>query len=972
MKYRRNPCIILIAILCVAAITSCKQPLSYTLRRDSDVSMVIQDENGSVVRELLHAAPREKGKHTETWDGLDDRGRPVRAGTYKCKLLTTQGLKAEYLLTIGTNPTPRWDTWPGNHGGACSVAVDADGMYVACGCGEGTILALKQTLNGKRIWNINHWLDPWVGGNSMAIADGQLFMLQQNAKIQRINAADGRRNATWDILWEGDDRKESQKRDRDLDAHADQVVLSYAQHNAIRWINPEDGKVIDEATIPEPQGVALDPAGRVLVITKNTVVAITRENKNPTVLIEDLVEPYRLDVEDKTGDIFVGQRGESLQVKRFSKNGKLLKTYGKPGGRPKFGLYDPTGFAGINDVTADQKGGFIVIDRGAPRRTAYFDKDGNLIREWYGGQKYSNFASPDPADPRIVWLSSQWGSVMRATVDYEKKTWEVHSTYPGKAGDVRRHDGRTYIVTTSMSKPKVFRVDEENFKLEEVADLTEYKLGGWSLGRGFTLYGMAGREVCRVAVKEWKDGAPVYQEQPEVLGQIPDSEWPIGCARGFSNLAEAADGSIYYADNSNLDPPHGMGWWASTTGANRLIKWDKTGNYRWTVGRHAPGYGALPGEAKFFWGPVGVVNDCIVVRDVEWPMHVWDKDGLWVGCLLDNPDTDAAPKEAYTGCGESFFGSLHVVAGNARIPGLKAGDVLFFGAGQNNNPVFRVSGWDQLERQESTIVVTPQQAEAVARGLKTELARPDLIRIPHIGLGYMNGVTVDGKLNEREWRNIKPLEIKGGDEVRAKVYIAWETIERHMNAGHGLCVAFDVNTDTPWKSSSKPERAFEGGASVEIRLGPADSDRDVAGPGDIRYIAAPAGPDGKTVAVELMPKLPPGWGDNMRKLVTYKGKGGEITYDRVRTMRANYVAAKAKEDGSGYVVEMLIPVRPPHVIKPGLRFRIDASIVLANADGTKAVKRLVLNSAAPADSTVGDTRANAILRPKNWADAVLE
>ena len=46
-----------------------------------------------------------------------------------------------------------------------------------------------------------------------------------------------------------------------------------------------------------------------------------------------------------------------------------------------------------------------------------------------------------------------------------------------------------------------------------------------------------------------------------------------------------------------------------------------------------------------------------------------------------------------------------------------------------------------------------------------------------------------------------------------------------MNARHGLCVAFDVNTDTPWKSSSKPELAFEGGASVEVRLGPVEPER---------------------------------------------------------------------------------------------------------------------------------------------------
>jgi len=948
--------------------------LSYNLPKDGNVSIVVFDEKGGVVRELLHGAPRKKGNNAEVWDCLDDWGKPVPAGAYTWKLLLTQGLKAEYLLTLGINPEPRWDTWPGNHGGVCSVAVDPDGMYLACGCGEGTILALKQTLDGKRIWNINHWLDPWVGGVSMAVANGTLFMLQQNEKIQRINAADGKRNATWDTLWEGDDRKESKNRSQDLDAHGDQLVLSYQQHNVVRWLDPDTGKVIDEAPIPEPVGVAVDPAGRVLVITKDTVVAISRKNKTPTVLIKDLVEPHRLDIEDKTGEIFLAERGDSQQVKRFSKDGKLLQAYGIKGGRVQEGRYNPMGFAGISDIAADQTGGFIAIEANVgPRRTVRFNRNGKLLREWYGGQRYSNFGGIDPVDPKVAWIQCAWGYVIRATVDYDKKTWKVHTVFRGEPGDVRVHDGQTYLVATSMSKPMVHRVDLKNSKLVKVADLSEgYKLGGWSLGQGFTLYGMAGKKVCRVAVKEWKDGAPIYQKEPEVVGEIPDSEWPIGCSRGFNNIAEAADGSIYYADNGNLQPHHGVGWWAATTGSNRLIKWDNTGKHQWTVGKHAPAHDALPGEAKFFWGPMGAVGDCIVVRDVEWPMHVWDKDGLWVGGLFDNPDTEAAPKEAYTGCSESFFGSLYTVPERARAPGLKAGDLLFVGSGQNNNPIYRIRGLDDIQRYSGAFIISPEKANKVAENLQAEMNRPDLVRIPHIGLGYMGVISVDGKIGNRDWRNIKPLEIKDGDEVRAKVYIAWETIGAHMNARHGLCVAFDVTTDKPWKSASEPERAFEGGASVEIRLGPVDSDRDAAGPGDIRYIAAPVGLDGKTVAVELMPKLPPHWGNNRRKPVTYKGEGGEITYDRVQTMSANYVAATTKEDGTGYIVEMLIPVRPPHVIKPGLRFRIDASIVLANADGTKAVKRLVLISTDPADATVGDTRANAILRPQNWADALLE
>ena len=88
----------------------------------------------------LDNAEREKEAGTFSVDLVaeDEQGNPVPAGTYTWKLLMTQGLRAEYLLTLGTNPMAPWDTWPGNHHGAMSVAVDEGGMYVATTSGEGT------------------------------------------------------------------------------------------------------------------------------------------------------------------------------------------------------------------------------------------------------------------------------------------------------------------------------------------------------------------------------------------------------------------------------------------------------------------------------------------------------------------------------------------------------------------------------------------------------------------------------------------------------------------------------------------------------------------------------------------------------------------------------------------------------------------------------------------------------------------
>src|SRR4051794_28033848 len=85
-----------------AVVHGASMSIEYKLPRSAQVSVVITDANGKVVRELLHAARRAGGAHAEPWDGLNDAGQPASAGKYRWKLLATQGLTAEYLLTLGT------------------------------------------------------------------------------------------------------------------------------------------------------------------------------------------------------------------------------------------------------------------------------------------------------------------------------------------------------------------------------------------------------------------------------------------------------------------------------------------------------------------------------------------------------------------------------------------------------------------------------------------------------------------------------------------------------------------------------------------------------------------------------------------------------------------------------------------------------------------------------------------------------
>lgn len=60
---------------------------------------------------------------------------------------------------------------------------------------------------------------------------------------------------------------------------------------------------------------------------------------------------------------------------------------------------------------------------------------------------------------------------------------------------------------------------------------------------------------------------------------------------------------------------------------------------------------------------------------------------------------DLTTRMAYGLCGEQFGGSLYTDP--------KTGEVFFYGAGQNNVPVYRITGWDGWTRKSGTVELKP-------------------------------------------------------------------------------------------------------------------------------------------------------------------------------------------------------------------------------------------------------------------------
>lgn len=811
MRYLARVCT-LYALLVAACLrlfaadaTAGKVPISFTLTKPGNVSLGVYDAQGQrQLRTLLAGVAYPAGTHSVAWDGLDRDGQPMAPGQYSWKLLQTNGLQAEYLLTVGTNPSnARWASWPGNHGGVGIVTVDASGMYLASGLSEIPPSSLKQSLDGKtRLWEHGQY-EPWQGSTSLAVANGVLYQVQGNGKTQCIDPATGNMKVTWDTRWMEEKPEKDAKGNpvivtivpSDLDAAGDTVAVSYREKDTVRWLKPADGTVAREVQVPAPTAVAVAPSGAVYVISGDRLLAFAAGATTPSVLVAGLTAPGRISVEPSTGEILVVEGGASQQIKRFAANGKLVKTYGRKGGLRPQGKYDqPTSFLGVADIAADGRGGFVILEpESAPRRTTHINHAGRLVNEWYGGQQFFQGISPDPADPSIVWMDSHWGWLMQAKIDFKKKQWRVLATYsvggmadgliPGKGNsgvtwEARRRNGTLYLVRQG-GLPCVLKVDERRHQLlplvasssnithywgEQPAIIREFLdnkqgtkyhsylwtdgngdgrpqkeemlfsewsawWGGTTMDEDFNIYCTEGSKYQRMACTGWSaQGAPLYANfgKWETVVERPKTAPPLG---GYSVDARAIfndkQGNWYAIGNDGSDP-HGWGWTGDMFSRNALMKWGADGQSRWVVGRHATSRPNPPGQ---FHNPVRIVGEthgCLVVAErVVQPAVVWDTDGLYVGSFLDKRTEDGLPKELYCwwqhpdGSNGSPLpeGAINYdsLSGGAMYT-LPNGDVIWYAEGWNNNPIYRITGWDGWQRQQGKIAVATAPPASVAKG----------------------------------------------------------------------------------------------------------------------------------------------------------------------------------------------------------------------------------------------------------------
>ena len=276
------------------------------------------------------------------------------------------------------------------------------------------------------------------------------------------------------------------------------------------------------------------------------------------------------------------------------------------------------------------------------------------------------------------------------------------------------------------------------------ADLTLYQ-AGWSLG------GNDGNPLWLMFPAQGRtpSGAPIWDWAKSVKSPGTANMAAVG---GLVALRRDASGNTYTVTTGGGDgmralgtygSAHGFQWPANQTDATGVCKWDKDGQLFWRVGPHAARGDQKPGQLHYPMSVAGFVKGAVAITDkIVSPLEFWSEDGLYIGGLFDRRADDGLPSRAYAWWKADMwkgddFDNLAAIQYDMALGGslttLPNGDVIYFGCGWNNVPVYRVKGWDQVQRQQGLVKLTAPAggADGKGNGLVAEgFALPDFTGSP--------------------------------------------------------------------------------------------------------------------------------------------------------------------------------------------------------------------------------------------------
>lgn len=447
--------------------------VKFHLEKAGFVTLVIENESGMRVRNLISETPYPAGDHVAWWDGTDDLGRDedaarhgvyhiparfVEPGKYHVRGLVRDEIVPSYEFSIYSEGQPAWETadksggWLTNHTPPqAALFVPAERspsgeemVYLGSAISEGGAGLAWVNLEGRKIGGRG-----WIGGNWTAAPylayDGGT---KADAKLYAYVGA------TWTSSTDNRDMTHGELRITGLSAEGDKAILKYpftpppsgggdhhwmdqlgglaardglvaASLNKLGFVllvDAASGEVKGKVPVVSPRGLVFDGDGDLLVLSRDELLRVDFKSGTKAVGVvigKGLEDPHGL-VLGRNGMIYVSDHGTSHQVKVFKPGGELAQVIGKPG-RPQAGLYDPLHMNHPAGMALDSKGRLWVTENDyLPKRVSVWNADGTLWRAFYGPAKYGGGGTLDPNDKSRFYYADENRGAMEFKLDWEK------------------------------------------------------------------------------------------------------------------------------------------------------------------------------------------------------------------------------------------------------------------------------------------------------------------------------------------------------------------------------------------------------------------------------------------------------------------------------------------------------------------------------------------------------------------------
>jgi hypothetical protein len=947
----------------------------YALPEDTECTVQLFNDKNENVRILVPQQERLGGSNTERWDGCDDNGNLLPAGTYNWRGIYHKPVKAEYRFSVHNSGQPPYPTvdgkggWGADHGAPRAACAFNDGVLLAWDGSEFGWGVIRTDFDGKKQWGCNFDATYLATDNTTVFSAGghgftktlgiQLMTAKEARPIQlggkdEINAPPG-----------GDDKSNVVT---GLACDGKTLFASYRARNLIGRFDAKTGAVIGTWEVPAAERLAVLTDGSLAVISGGKVLVL-KDGKPAITIAEKLDEPAGVAAFENM--IFVANAGKLMNVSVFDATGKYVRSIGKEGGRPAKGKYDPLGIYMPGGITVDKTGQLWVSETtDAPKRFSVWDaKTGAFKTEFFGSCDYFAYGFIDPKKPdeilvhNVLW-KIDWKNykVTPLTTIWRKTSPDMipelgAGSYSASPKIVTAANGRQYLYGNKYAHYSgLFYRDGDLFK----PTMSMIHVGYDYIGPAGIPFMDDDRAKYPQGKYFWQDQNGDFCVQPEevvplkgtpvenfnIVNVFPDLTVllasghvlkPVSMENGIPKYdlakaekyplpvgytsAQADDGGIFsYTPNKGLS--------LARYGTDGKPLWGYTDITQWqnSLNLGVTGPGKLWGMTQC----MGKGGDFLVFQTYFGPNHVFRTDGLYVGALLKDGrlmlerGQDEGQPEGQGGS----FGRLDI-DGKQRY--------FAIGGGQDAR-VWEVTGLDTIkDLPGGTYVHTPElaaKAEQAQREYKMAIAAANRIVI--------------GK------------DLAAAKAVEKELENSWGFKAKAARDSTSLLVEYDVTSPTPLVNSvPDPKLLFKGGNCLDIQL---ENDRGEP----VRVLVTQH--QGKPLATVYFPKVK----DFKGEPTVFNSPTGKESFDEIRLLEN--VPLTIDKTEKGFRAKVVIPLEALRLkLESGQKVKMDVGYIFGNAKGVgKAVRRAYLANNSFSANVVDDIPNEARLEPKEWGEASVE